>query len=165
MRIKIINPNTTASFTQRCLLAGRAVAAAGTEILASHPSSGVPSVESHVDEATATLGVIEQVRLGEGAGVDGYVIACFGDTGLGAARELEAGPVVGMCRVPAKRKLKPRVKPAIPAMCMMSYHTRRQQLSGDRAKRCSIMTFRSACELQDRHFGPPAARFKTVCSI
>ena len=96
MRIKIINPNTTASFTQRCLLAGRAVATSGTEILASHPSNGVPSVESHVDEATATLGVMEQVRLGEGEGVDGYVIACFGDTGLGAAREIATGPVVGM---------------------------------------------------------------------
>jgi allantoin racemase len=28
--------------------------------------------------------------------VDGYVIACFGDTGVEAAREVAAGPVVGM---------------------------------------------------------------------
>jgi allantoin racemase len=96
MRIKIINPNTTASFTERCLIAGRAVAAPGTLILAGHPSSGTPSVESYVDEATATLGVIEQVRAGEAEGVNGYVIACFGDTGLEAAREVATGPVVGM---------------------------------------------------------------------
>jgi allantoin racemase len=96
MRIKIINPNTTASFTERCLVAGRAVAAPGTEILAGHPSHGTPSVESSVDEATAILGVIEQVRAGEADGVDGYVIACFGDTGLEAAREVARGPVVGM---------------------------------------------------------------------
>jgi allantoin racemase len=96
MRIKIVNPNTTASFTERCLIAGRAVAAPGTHIVAGHPSTGVASIECHVDEATATLGVVEQVRAGEADGVDGYVIACFGDTGLEAARELAAGPVVGM---------------------------------------------------------------------
>ncbi len=96
MRIKIINPNTTASFTQRCLEAGRAVAARDTQVLAAHPTGGTPSVECHLDEATATLGVVEQVRAGEADGVDGYVIACFGDTGLHAAREVAAGPVVGM---------------------------------------------------------------------
>jgi allantoin racemase len=96
MRIKIINPNTTASFTERCLIAGRAVAAPGTLILAGQPSRGTASVESYVDEATATLGVIEEVRAGEAEGVNGYVIACFGDTGLEAAREVATGPVVGM---------------------------------------------------------------------
>jgi allantoin racemase len=96
MRIKIVNPNTTASFTGLCLAAGRAVAAAGTQLLAGQPSSGTPSVECHVDEAVATLGVVEQVRAGEAAQVDGYVIACFGDTGIAAAREVAAGPVVGM---------------------------------------------------------------------
>ncbi len=96
MRIRIINPNTTASFTERCLVAGRAVAAPGTLILAGQPSRGTPSVESHVDEATAILGVIEQVRAGEAEGADAHVIACFGDTGLEAAREVATGPVVGM---------------------------------------------------------------------
>ena len=33
---------------------------------------------------------------GERDGVDGYVIACFGDPGLDAARELAAGPVVAI---------------------------------------------------------------------
>ncbi|MGA2024303.1 MAG: aspartate/glutamate racemase family protein [Steroidobacteraceae bacterium] len=96
MRIKIVNPNTTSSFTEACLVAGRAAAAPGTELSAGQPSSGTPSVECHVEEAVATLGVIEQVRAGEAAGIDGYVIACFGDTGIGAAREIATGPVVGM---------------------------------------------------------------------
>jgi allantoin racemase len=96
MRIKIVNPNTTSSFTRACLAAGRAAAAAGTELSAGQPSSGTPSVDCHVDEAIATLGVVEQVRAGEAAGIDAYVIACFGDSGLGAAREVAAGPVVGM---------------------------------------------------------------------
>jgi allantoin racemase len=96
MRIKIINPNTTAAFTQRSLEAGRAVAAMGTEVIAGQPRLGVPSVESHLDEAVATLGVIEQALAGEAEGVDAYVIACFGDTGVDAAREVARGPVVGM---------------------------------------------------------------------
>jgi allantoin racemase len=96
MRIKIINPNTTTTFTELSLNAGRAVAAPGTQILAGQPSSGTPSVECHVDEAVATLGVIEAVQAGEADRADGYVIACFGDTGLDAAREVAAGPVVGM---------------------------------------------------------------------
>ncbi len=96
MRIQIINPNTTASLTALSLAAGRAVAAPGTEIVARQPGAGTPSVECHVDEAIATLGIIEAVQGGEAEGVDAHVIACFGDTGLDAAREVARGPVVGM---------------------------------------------------------------------
>jgi allantoin racemase len=96
MQIKIINPNTTQAFTERSLALGRAVAAPGTTISAGQPDQGTPSVECHIEEAIATLGIVEQVLEGERDGVDGYVIACFGDTGLDAAREAAAGPVVGM---------------------------------------------------------------------
>src|SRR5258706_8493669 len=96
MRIKILNPNTTTTFTELSLNAGRAVAAPGTEILAGQPSSGTPSVECHVDEAVATLGVIEAVQAGEAGGGEGDVIARFGDTGLDAAREGGGGPGGGL---------------------------------------------------------------------
>jgi allantoin racemase len=42
------------------------------------------------------LAVLDQVRAGEQEGVDGYVVACFGDTGVPAAKEAARGPVVGM---------------------------------------------------------------------
>lgn len=96
MRIAIINPNTTAVFTERLRRSAETVAATGTEIIAVNPSSGTPSVESHVDEAIASIGVIEAMRMGEAAEMDGYVVACFGDTGVMAAREIARGPVVGM---------------------------------------------------------------------
>jgi allantoin racemase len=41
-------------------------------------------------------GLLAAIRRGEADGVDGYVIACFGDPGLDAARELAQGPVVGI---------------------------------------------------------------------
>lgn len=95
-RIAILNPNTTLAFTERLAVAGRALAATGTTVVARSPTFGTPSVECHVDEAIATLGLIGLAREEEALGTDAYVIACFGDTGLDAVRETVAGPVIGM---------------------------------------------------------------------
>jgi allantoin racemase len=95
-KIMIVNPNTTESMTSTVVAVARAVAAHTTELIGSTAVRGVESVDSNVDEVWGTLGVLEQVRAGEAAGVDGYVIACVGDTGLDAARETARGPVVGM---------------------------------------------------------------------
>jgi allantoin racemase len=96
MRIKVINPNTTASMTGKIAAAARAAAAAGTEIIAVNPEKGPVSIEGHYDEAVSVIGLLEEVHAGEAAGVDGYVIACFGDPGLLAAREIARGPVLGI---------------------------------------------------------------------
>lgn len=94
--IMVVNPNTTASMTDKMVTAAQKVAARGTRIVGGTASSGVESVESNVDEVWGALGVLEQVRAGEDQGLDGYVIACFGDTGLAAAKETARGPAVGM---------------------------------------------------------------------
>ncbi len=94
--IQVINPNTSLAMTETIGAAARAVAAPGTEILAVCPAHGVPSIEGHFDEAIAAIGVLEQVKAGKAQGVSGHVIACFGDPGLQAARELASGPVVGI---------------------------------------------------------------------
>lgn len=96
MKIKVINPNTTASMTQKIEAAAQAVANAGTEIMASNPAMGPVSIESHYDEALSVVGLLEEIRKGEDIGVNGYVIACFGDPGILAARELARGPVLGI---------------------------------------------------------------------
>lgn len=96
MRIKVINPNTTASMTSRIAAAARAAAHPGTEIIAVSPNKGPVSIEGHYDEAVSVIGVLEEVHAGEAAGVDGYVIACFGDPGLLPAREIARGPVLGI---------------------------------------------------------------------
>lgn len=57
---------------------------------------GPASIESHDDEALAAVGLLQEVRRGEADGVDGYVVACFGDPGRDAAREVASGPVVGV---------------------------------------------------------------------
>lgn len=96
MRIQIINPNTTRIFTERLRLSALSIAATGTEVMAVNPSVGAASIESHSEEAIGALGVMELVARGEADGIDAYVIACFGDTGLHQAREVARGPVVGM---------------------------------------------------------------------
>ena len=94
-RITVINPNTSAGLTETITAAAHAVAGAGVTVLGVQPEHGVPSVESHAEEAIAAVGVLEQVRLTVDY-TDAYVIACFGDTGVAAAREVATCPVVGM---------------------------------------------------------------------
>ncbi|MEM4417654.1 MAG: aspartate/glutamate racemase family protein [Nitrososphaerota archaeon] len=96
MRIKIINPNTTESMTEAIREKALRYARPGTEIVALNPSIGPVSIESYYDEALATIGVLEEVKRGEAEGFDGYAIACYGDPGLYAAREVARSPVVGI---------------------------------------------------------------------
>ncbi len=96
MKIQVVNPNTTASMTAMIGECARRVAAPGTEIVATSPSMGPPSIEGWYDEAFAVPGLLAEIEAGERAGCDAYVIACFGDPGLYAARELARGPVIGI---------------------------------------------------------------------
>ncbi|WP_445158343.1 aspartate/glutamate racemase family protein [Halomonas sp. E14] len=96
MRLRIINPNTTAAMTRKIGEAAQRVASPGTQIVATQPADGPVSIESHFDEAISAVGVLEEVLAGEKEGTDAYVIACFGDPGLLAARELTRAPVIGI---------------------------------------------------------------------
>ena len=96
MRLLVINPNTSASMTARIGGAARAAAAPQTELRAVNPMSGPASIEGYFDEAFAAPGVIEEIVKGEAEGFDAFVIACFDDTALEAARCVASGPVVGI---------------------------------------------------------------------
>lgn len=85
----------------------RAVAAAalpeGCEVIAVTAPRGPSFIESAADSAVAAAEVVGMVR--DLPGMDAYLIACFGDPGLDAARELATAPVVGIgesaCRAAA----------------------------------------------------------------
>ncbi|NMM82820.1 Asp/Glu racemase [Rhodococcus sp. SRB_17] len=96
MKIKVINPNTTWAMTAEIEECARAACGPGTFIEAVSPAMGPSSIESHYDEALSVPGILAEIMAGERDGADGYVIACFGDPGLDAARELAAGPVVAI---------------------------------------------------------------------
>lgn len=101
VRIHLINPNTSRAMTDKVAVTAREVAGPDVAVVATCPAPGAgpAAVESHTDEAWAALVVAQQVAAAEAAGdgpADGYVVACFGDPGLDAARELTSGPVVGI---------------------------------------------------------------------
>jgi len=96
MRILVVNPNTTASMTATIERCARAVAGPGVTVDAVNPPFGPESVECHYDEALATPALLAEIAAGQDGGYDAYVIACFGDPGLLAARELVSAPVIGI---------------------------------------------------------------------
>ena len=97
MRITLINPNTSRAMTAKIAAAAREAAGPGVEISAVCSTDGPAAIESHVDEVFAAAAILRLIEedLSSG-GSDGYVIACFGDPGLDAARELVDVPVVGI---------------------------------------------------------------------
>lgn len=97
IRILVINPNTTASMTDKIRASAELVRGKDTRITAVNPSEGPRSIEGHFDEAMCLPGLLREVQAGEEAGYDGFVVACFDDTGIGACREIATGPVVGIC--------------------------------------------------------------------
>lgn len=93
MRIVIVNPNTTASMTAKIGAAAQSVASAGTEVIALNPPDGPVSIEGYVDEAYSVPGLLAEIRRQP---ADAYIIACFDDTGLEAARCVTDSPVIGI---------------------------------------------------------------------
>lgn len=96
MKILVVNPNTSLEMTQSIGLAAEQVANAETSIKMVCPSFGPRSIEGHYDEVVAAAGVVEQVRAAQSWQPDGVIIACFGDPGLDASRELTCAPVLGI---------------------------------------------------------------------
>ncbi|MEI6798308.1 MAG: aspartate/glutamate racemase family protein [Pseudomonadota bacterium] len=94
MRLLVLNPNTTASMTQKIGDAARRVASIGTEIVAVNSAHGPASIEGYYDEAMSLAGMLKVIRDTED--VDAVIIACFDDTGLDAARCLTDRPVIGI---------------------------------------------------------------------
>ena len=98
MNIIVINPNTTAVMTSRIAATAQTVAQPGTHIIAIQPSAGPASIEGYADEAMAVPHMLEVMFAAQTqhTEVAGYVIACFDDTGLDAARCVLDAPVVGI---------------------------------------------------------------------
>ena len=88
MKIKVINPNTTVSMTEKIGAIARSVANPETEIIACNPDMGSVSIEGHYDEALSVVGILDEIRKGETEGIDGYIIAglailAYCSTGVG----------------------------------------------------------------------------------
>ena len=92
--ICIINPNTTKAMTHKIDLTAKNFANVDTEIISVEPNIGPESIEGYYDEAFCIPGLIEEIN--NNINADGYIIACFDDTGLDAVRSITDKPVIGI---------------------------------------------------------------------
>ncbi len=97
MKLAIINPNSTESMTKKCEEVALKFKNSDTEIWASNPTNSPKSIEGHYDEVQSLPGLMDEILKAKEWGADAYVVACFDDPGLEAARELVDGPVIGIC--------------------------------------------------------------------
>ena len=95
MRITVINPNTSAGMTEAIGRAAQDAASSGVSVSAVNPPDGPPAIEGWHDDAAAACAMLQTLRQRRDS-ADAFVIACFGDPGLDAARELCNQPVLGI---------------------------------------------------------------------
>lgn len=90
----VINPNTTQWMTHSIARSAARVFQGPWKFSARQPPGGPASIESWFDTNLAATGMLALIK--ENPGVDGVVIACFGDPGLFMLREVLDIPVVGI---------------------------------------------------------------------
>jgi len=97
MKLAVINPNSTESMTLKCKNVAMKFKNNDTQIWASNPIDTPKSIEGHYDEVKSLNSLMDEILKAKKWGADAYIIACFDDPGLDAARELVSGPVIGIC--------------------------------------------------------------------
>ena len=93
--ILLINPNTTASITELVLKTAETFASPGTVLRAVTGAFGPRYIASRVGYAIAGHAAVDALANDHGH-KDAVVLACFGDPGLAALKEIASVPVVGM---------------------------------------------------------------------
>jgi allantoin racemase len=96
MKILLINPNTSMSFTALVNKVADQYREPGTQIDAKNPAAGPRSIESIYDELLSSQGTL-QLFLQEMDNYDGFILACYSDhPAVYAMRELTEKPVIGI---------------------------------------------------------------------
>ena len=93
-RLLLINPNTTATITDRVVAAAREMAP-DVEFVGVTGRFGARYIASRAAYAVASHAALDAWASAKGD-FDAVILACFGDPGLDALRELSAKPVIGM---------------------------------------------------------------------
>jgi allantoin racemase len=95
MRLLLANPNTTQAVTDTIAAAARAVASPGTEIVPATARFGARVIGTRSEMAIAEHAALELLAR-ESTGCDAAIIGASIDSGLRAAREMFAFPVLGL---------------------------------------------------------------------
>lgn len=100
MNLLLLNANTTAPMTERMVVAARAIAGPGVAVAGATGRFGAAYISSRAASAIAGHAAVdllaEHVGRDNPRRFDAVLLACFGDPGLLALKELSPIPVVGM---------------------------------------------------------------------
>src|SRR6266567_729094 len=106
MRLLLINSNTTEAITTLLVDAARRLVDPSVTVIGATARFGARYIASRTAYAIAGHAALDAYAE-HGRGADAAIIACFGDPGLLALREIAPVPVVGMaeasCRLAAAR--------------------------------------------------------------
>lgn len=95
MRLMLINPNTTEAITTKVAAEARRIGGPGVELVPVTGSFGARYISSRAAYAVAAHAALDAYACCREAH-DAVVLACFGDPGLDALREISPKPVIGM---------------------------------------------------------------------
>jgi Asp/Glu/hydantoin racemase len=95
MRLLLINANTTPAITELMVNRARGLVSAGTTVTGVTARLGARYIATRPAYSIAGHAALDAYAE-HGASSDAIILACFGDPGLMALRELSAVPVVGM---------------------------------------------------------------------
>ena len=102
MQLLMINPNTSSEITELVVRHAQRFATPGTQILGATGRFGARYIVSRAASAIAAHAALDAYAE-HGEGADVVILACFGDPGLAALRELATQPVVGFAEVACRR--------------------------------------------------------------
>jgi len=100
MHLLVINPNTTDSITHKVAACVRAMVPQSCETQAVTAAFGPRYIASRAAFAIASHAALDAFAR-HGAGADAILLACFGDPGLDALREIASVPVIGLVEAAA----------------------------------------------------------------
>lgn len=95
MHILVINGNSSTWASDSIESAARLALWPGVTLSMLTPPTAPPTIEGYLDAELSALAVCEQIALHRKE-ADAFVIACFSDPGLAAARTIVSQPVVGI---------------------------------------------------------------------
>lgn len=99
MRLLLLNGNANTAMTEQMAAKARDVLGANVEVVADTAVDSVAYIASRRDcalSAAAVVGLTEQHLAADDQGFDAILLACFGEPGIAAVREISSVPVVGM---------------------------------------------------------------------
>ena len=99
MRLLLLNGNANLAMTEQMAAKARRLLGASVEVVADTAVDSVGYIASRRDCAlsgAAVVGLAEHHLATDSSGFDAILLACFGEPGIAAVREISPVPVVGM---------------------------------------------------------------------